>query len=119
MAAKKTKKPKYMMILEGMNCCYGGLSERDCSSCPYEKYNDIDFYGEGSGQCMVKLNKDARQWTENMMMFTSCGNCCCWHKDWDENGVYHVDWNGKQGNCAVWNTTMHADEFCSRGAARD
>jgi len=54
MARKKT--PKYLKILEGMSACYGGTEERDCSRCPYDKYNDTGFYGEGGANCMLKLN---------------------------------------------------------------
>ena len=60
---KKVKKPKYLKILEGMNACYG-MSERDCSLCPYDKYNARDFYGMGTTYCMEKLNEDAKKWTE-------------------------------------------------------
>ena len=115
----KKRKPKYIRILEGMNCCYGGSDERKCSDCPYDKYNDRDFFGQGTSYCMERLNKDAKDWTENMTMFTNCGDCCCWHKDWDEEGKYHAEWEEKQGCCSVWNTVMHKDEFCSRGAYND
>ena len=36
----RKRKPKYLKILEGMNACYGGTDARDCSNCPYEKYNE-------------------------------------------------------------------------------
>lgn len=62
----KKRAPKYLKILEGMNACYGGLDERDCSRCPYDKYNDTGMFGEGGANCMLKLNEDAKKWAESM-----------------------------------------------------
>lgn len=116
---KKKRKPSYFKILDGMNCCYGS-DDRNCSECPYDKYNDRDFYGQGTSFCMEKLNADAKKWTESMTMFTTCENCVCWRKNIDENGLidlprFHDEW----GLCTVWNTIMGHDEFCSRGAMED
>ena len=114
----KKRAPKYLKILQGMDCCYGH-EDRDCSECPYDKYNEHDYYGMGTGYCMEKLNRDAKKWTESMSMFTNCGDCCCWSKDHDEEGILHYDWEGKWGRCSVWNTTTSHDEFCSRGGVKE
>lgn len=115
MARKKT--PKYLKILEGMNACYGGLDEHDCGRCPYDKYNDAGFYGEGGANCMLKLNEDAKKWTESMQCFTNCGDCVCFHKNRDENGEWRfTDEKTDDGYCSVWKTMMMETEFCSRGA---
>ena len=115
---KRKKQPKYLKILEGMNHCYG-TSDRDCSDCPYDKYNDRDFYGQGTSYCMEKLNSDAKKWTESLTMFTLCGDCCM-YKDGNEEEFIHVlEKEGKSGWCTQWQTVMCPDEFCSRGAARD
>ena len=114
----KKRKPAYVKILEGMNCCYGS-DDRNCADCPYDKYNERDFYGQGTSFCMEKLNKDAMKWTESMTMFTNCADCVCWRKDIDEDGLYRGDWDGKYGYCSIWNTTMGHDEFCSRGAVKE
>ena len=115
----KKRKPAYLKILEGMNCCYG-RDERNCSDCPYDKYNERDFYGQGTSYCMEKLNSDAKKWTESMTMFTNCGECVCWSKNIDENGNWDpIGLKDTQGRCSVWNTVMMEDEFCSRGAMKD
>ena len=114
----KRKQPAYLKILQGMNCCYGS-DERNCADCPYDRYNERDFYGQGTSFCMEKLNKDARKWTESMTMFTTCGDCVCWRRNIDEDGMLKLEWEGKYGHCNVWNTTMGNDEFCSRGAMND
>ena len=111
----KKRKPKYIKILEGMNCCYGGTDERNCAECPYDKYNERDFYGQGSSVCMEKLNSDAKKWTESMTFFTTCGDCCCWRKNFDEKEEWHPEWEGTDGYCANWKTIMGKDEYCSRG----
>lgn len=112
----KKRKPAYLKILEGMNACYGG--ERDCSRCPYDKYNERDFYDMGTSYCMEKLNEDAKKWVESMSMFTNCENCVCWRKNVDEESNVHEEWEGKFGLCSIWSTTMGYDEFCSRGAMK-
>ena len=112
----KKKMPKYVLILEGMNCCYGGTEDRDCGSCPYDKYNDTGYYGDSSGDCMLKLNADAKKWAESMEMFTLCRDCVCWHKDRDEHDLWRfADEKTKDGYCSVWRTMMTEMEFCSRG----
>lgn len=110
----KRKQPKYVKILQGMNCCYGS-DDRNCADCPYDKYNERDFYGQGTSYCMEKLNSDAMKWTQSMEMFSYCADCCCWHKDKDEDGFVHYDWEGEKGFCGVWNTIMYKEDFCSRG----
>ena len=117
MARKIT--PKYLKILEGMNACYGGLEERDCSRCPYDKYNDPGFYGEGGANCMQKLNSDARKWTESMQMFTNCGDCCMWKDGNTDEYENHPEKKGETGWCGIWHTTFGPDEYCSRGAMKD
>ena len=117
MAKKKT--PKYLKILEGMNCCYGGLDERDCGSCPYDKYNDRGYYGEGGAGCMIKLNADAKKWVESMSMFTNCGNCCMYRDGWTDADTFEYGRVGKDGWCGQWNTVMCPDEYCSRGAMKE
>ena len=114
----KKRKPAYLKILDGMNHCYG-TSDRDCSSCPYDKYNSRDFYGISTSYCMEKLNEDAKKWTESMTMFCNCSDCVCWQKNLDESSNYHEEWKEKFGYCSVWNITMGFDEFCSRGAMKD
>ena len=112
------RKPAYLKILQGMNACYGS-EDRDCSNCPYDRYNDRDFYGQGSALCMEKLNEAAKKWTESMSMFTHCGDCCCWSKNIDENGNWDpIALKDSFGRCSVWNTVMGDDEYCSRGAIR-
>ena len=113
------RKPAYFKIIEGMNACYGS-EERDCSKCQYDRYNDRDFYGQGTSYCMEKLNEAAKKWTESMTMFTQCRDCVCWRKNIDEDGNYdQVRFRDEWGLCSVWNTTMAHDEFCSRGGARE
>ena len=115
----RKRKPAYLKILEGMNCCYGS-DERKCSDCPYDRYNERDFYGQGTSYCMEKLNSDAKKWTESMTMFTTCGECVCWSKNINEEGLYDIEnLHDDYGYCSIWTTTMHADEFCSRGAMKD
>ena len=112
----KKKKPAWLKIIEGMNCCYGS-SERNCADCPYDHYNDRDFYGQGTSLCMEKLNEAAKKWTESMTMFTNCGNCICWRKNIGEDGNWdEVRFKGEWGLCTTWNTVMGEDEYCSRGA---
>lgn len=115
----KKRKPSYLKIIEGMNCCYGS-GDRDCEKCPFDKYNERDFYGQGSALCMEKLNEAAKKWTESMTMFTQCENCICWKKNIDENGLYdHDRFHDEYGFCSTWNTVMGYDEYCSRGAGKD
>lgn len=114
----KKRKPAYFKILDGMNHCYG-TSDRDCSDCPYDRYNERDFYGMGTSYCMVKLNEDAKKWTESMTMFCKCEDCVCWKKNYDEDGQYdQARYEDKYGFCTFWNTVMGFDEFCSRGAEK-
>ena len=116
---KKKRKPAYLKMLKGMECCYYG-EERECSECPYDKYNDSDFFARlGTAVCMEKLNKDMKDFTENLINFTTCQNCICWRKNFDENGNYHLEYNDERGKCSVWNTEMLKDEFCSRGGLKD
>ena len=114
----KRKEPKYIRILKGMDCCYGG-SERNCADCPFDKYNERDFYGQGTSICMEKLNEAAKKWTESMTMFTNCGDCCMYRDGWDDEDTFNFEKVGKHGWCAQWHTVMCPDEFCSRGAVRD
>jgi hypothetical protein len=116
------RKPKYLKILEGMNCCYGCSSDdRNCGNCPYDKYNDRDFYGQGTSFCMEKLNEDAKKWTETMTMFCNCRDCCCWHKELDENENWRFvdDDKVSDGFCSVWKVMTYHTEYCSRGAMKD
>lgn len=115
---KKKKKSAYVKILQGMNCCYGS-DDRRCSDCPYDRYNERDFYGMGTSYCMEKLNSDAKKWTESMTMFTTCQDCVCWWKDHDENEALRYDWEGKWGRCSQWGVVTGHDEYCSRGAVKD
>lgn len=115
----KKRKPAYLKILEGMNCCYGGLDERDCSRCPYDKYNDSGFFGEGGANCMLKLNEDAKKWAESMEYFTNCRECVCFQKNRDENNEWRfTDGSETDGYCSIWNTMMLETEYCSRGAMK-
>ena len=114
----KKRKPAYVKILEGMSCCYGS-DDRRCEDCPYDKYNDRGPYGENSSDCMLKLNEAAKKWFQSMECFTYCRDCVCWHKDKDEGGFVHSDWNGEKGACGVWNTIMWKEDFCSRGGRND
>ena len=115
----KKRKPKYIKILEGMNCCYGGSDERKCSDCPYDKYNDRDFFGQGTSYCMEKLNKDAMEWAQGMSVFTNCCDCCM-YKDGNTDRYDHdPQKKGKTGWCAQWEMEMLPTEFCSRGAFND
>ena len=66
---------------------------------------------------MLKLNEDAKKWTESMQCFTNCGECVCFHKNRDENGEWRfTDEKTDDGYCSVWKTMMMETEFCSRGA---
>lgn len=114
----RKRKPAYLKILEGMNCCYGS-DERNCSDCPYDKYNERDFYGQGTSYCMEKLNSDAKKWTESMTMFTTCGECVCWHPELDADESWRMREGQTDGLCSVWKVMMMQDEFCSRGAMKD
>ncbi len=119
MSGKRKRTPAYLKIIQGMNACYG-MEDRDCVNCPYDRYNDRDFYGMGTALCMEKLNEAARKWTESMSMFTNCEDCICWKKNIDENGLYDFDrFKDKYGFCTIWNSVFGHDEFCSRGGARD
>ena len=115
--AKKSK-PKYAKILDGINACYG-WDDRRCSECPYDRYNERDFYGQGPAFCMEKLNEDAKKWTETMTMFTNCQDCICYHPELDEQENWRDVDDPKDGFCSVWRTMMMAEEYCSRGARKD
>lgn len=113
------RKPKYIKILEGMNACYGS-EERSCTDCPYDHYNERDFYGQGTSYCMVKLNEDAKKWAESMTMFTQCGDCVCFNKNLDEGGNWRfANEKTTDGFCSTWQTMMFETEYCSRGAMKD
>ena len=114
----KKRKPAYLKILQGMNCCYGS-DDRNCADCPYDRYNERDFYGQGTSYCMEKLNSDAKKWTETMTMFCNCADCICWHPELDENETWRFDENPKDGFCSVWKMMMYSDEYCSRGGIKD
>lgn len=114
------RKPKYLKILTGMNCCYGtAADDRNCADCPYDKYNSRDFYGMGTSYCMEKLNEDTKKWTESMSTFTNCRDCCCFHPNLDENENYRFVEKPKDGFCSVWRCMMGNDEYCSRGGMKD
>ena len=108
------RKPKYVKILEGMNACYG-YEDRRCEACPYDHYNEKDFYGMGTAYCMEKLNADAMQWAQSLEAFSFCADCVCWKKNRDGDGFLHKDWNGEKGTCGVWNTDTWKNDYCSRG----
>lgn len=113
------RKPKYLKILDGMNHCYG-YAGRDCSACPYDKYNDRDMYGQGTSYCMERLNADARKWLGSLGTFTTCADCICFRKDRDENNTFRMtDEKTVDGYCSTWSCMMFETEFCSRGAVRD
>ena len=115
----KKRKPAYFKILDGMNRCYG-TSDRDCADCPYDKYNDRDFYGQGTSYCMEKLNEDAKKWTESMGCFTTCKYCVCFHKNLDEKAMWRFDGDKlDDGYCSTWKTMMMDDDYCSRGGMRE
>lgn len=111
----RKRKPAYLKILEGMNACYGGLDERDCSRCPYDKYNDSGYFGEGGAGCMLKLNEDAKKWAESMSMFCNCRDCMCYKAEKDPATWKDAD----HGHCSIWNCDVMETEFCSRGAMHD
>lgn len=114
------RKPKYLKILKAMDCCYGGNDERQCGDCPYDRYNDESYYGEGGASCMLKLNEDARKWIETVAFFTTCGDCVCFHRDRDENDEWRdPDEKTTDGYCSIWRCMMFATEYCSRGAVKD
>ena len=115
---KRKSKPKYVKILEGMNACYG-WDDRRCSECPYDRYNERDFFGAGDGYCMEKLNEDAKKWVETMTMFTNCQDCICYHPEQDEQENWRDVDDPKDGYCSVWRTMMMAEEYCSRGARKE
>ena len=114
----KKRKPSYLKILEGMSCCYGS-SDRNCAECPYDKYNDRDFYGQGTSYCMEKLNADAKKWTESMEMFCFCKDCINWHKDLDEYGEWRFGEKFTDGYCSNWQTMTLETEYCSRGGMKE
>ena len=111
--AKKT--PKYVKILTGMNCCYGGLDARACASCPYDKYNDAGFYGEGGAECMLRLNTDAKKLAESLDMFCFCKDCMCYRPETDPATWKPAD----HGHCSIWNCDVLETEYCSRGGIRE
>lgn len=112
------RKPKYVKILEGMNACYG-TDDRNCGDCPYDKYNDRDFYGMGTSYCMEKLNQDAKKWAESMTFFANCQDCVCWHKELDENGEWRSVVDPEDGFCSVWKVMTSKEEYCSRGGMKE
>ena len=116
----KKRKPAFVKILDGMDCCYGS-DERKCSDCPYDRYNERDFYGQGTSFCMEKLNTDARKWTESLSTFTTCGQCIYFSKSRDENGEWRFvdDDKTNDGFCSLWKTMMMETEYCSRGGMQD
>lgn len=114
----RRKKPAYLKIIEGMQACYYN-EERDCSRCPYDKYNEREFYQISTAYCMEKLNEDARKWAESMEFFTNCGDCVCFHKDRDENNQFRSSSEDiHDGYCSIWNTMMNETEYCSRGGMK-
>ena len=116
----KKRKPAFVKILEGMNCCYGGLDERECGNCPYDKYNDANYFGESGAECMLRLNEDAQKWAGSISGFTTCRYCCCYHKMLDENGEWRFDGDeANDGYCSVWNTMMFDEDYCSRGGLKE
>jgi len=114
---KRKRKPAYLKIIEGMQACYYN-EERDCSRCPYDKYNDRDFYQISTAYCMEKLNDDARKWAESMQMFTNCCDCCMWKDGNTDEYIHEAEKEGKSGWCGIWRTTFSPDEYCSRGGMK-
>ena len=112
------RKPAYYKILQGMQCCYAS-EDRRCADCPYDHYNERDFYGMGTAYCMEKLNEAAMKWAQSLEAFSFCGDCVCWRKNRDEDGFVHEDWDGEKGFCSVWNTMMFKEDYCSRGGRND
>ena len=112
----KRKKPAYLKILEGMNACYG-TSDRDCSRCPYDKYNDRDYFGMGTSYCMEKLNEDANSFLGNgsLQNFCFCKECCCYRPEKDP-----ATWqDANHGHCATWDCDVIENEYCARGAQKE
>lgn len=109
----KKRKPAYFNVLEGMNCCYA-REERECSDCPYDKYNDRDFYGMGTAYCMEKLNADAKKLADSLIVFCFCKDCICYKAEPDPRTWEPSD----HGHCSTWNCDVVENEFCARGAAK-
>ena len=102
-----------------MECCYYG-EERECADCPYDKYNDTDFYARlGSAACMEKLNYDIKKFAGSLSSFTTCETCICWRKNYDEKDQYHFEYKDERGKCSVWNVETLKEEYCSRGGLED
>ena len=117
------KRINYGKILSGMEHCFGCWTggERECSGCPYEEKNDQDdMYGDAPSFCMEAMQKDVKRFTEELAGFCHCEDCMCWRKNVDQDGNWDpIGLDGKEGLCTTWNTVMHADEFCARGARND
>ena len=110
----KKRKPAYLKIIQGMQCCYGS-EDRNCADCPYDRYNDRDFYGLGTAYCMEKLNEAAKKWADSMEMFCYCGDCMCYRPETDP-----VTWkSANHGHCSTWDCDVLETEYCSRGGMRD
>ncbi len=113
------RKIPYGKIVDGFGHCFGAFG-RNCEDCPYEDYKEEDDpFGDAPAWCHDKLLKDLKRWSDELAGFAHCEDCCCWHKNYDEDGIYHFEWEGKQGQCSTWNTVMYAEEFCSRGARNE
>ena len=105
----KRKIPTYVKILTGMMKCYGTDPEdRDCSSCPYDKYNDVIF-GDGY-VCNEKLNKDAKKFFGNMEFFSYCRDCQFFEKEYSDDD---------HGHCRSNDWDVMENEYCSRANRKD
>ena len=116
------RKIPYGKIITGMEHCFGVYTGRDreCYDCPYEEKNDHDdLFGDAPCFCMEALSKDVKRWAQELSGFCHCEDCCCWHKDRDEDNNWRPEWEGKDGFCSIWNTIMNGTEYCSRGARND
>ena len=112
------RKIPYGKVIAGMEHCFGVWSggSRECYGCPYEEKNDPDdVFGDAPAFCMEALTKDVKRWAQELSGFTHCEDCSCWRRNMDEEGNHHLEWDGKEGYCGVWNTVMNGTEFCARG----
>lgn len=113
------RKIPYAKIAAGIKECFKGY-ERDCSECPYDKYNDhtdANLYGDAPDFCREHLVKDVKRWADELEYYTHCEDCAFWSKCGADQ-LYHSDWE-KERRCTVWEQMTSAEEFCYRGARDD
>ena len=110
----------YKKIMAGMKECFKPSFEKECSNCPYDKYNDhsdANMFGDAPNFCCEYLERDAKRLFDELEYFCHCEDCEMWSKCDDQNN-YHHDWETER-RCTLWNEMTGGQEFCSRGCRKD